>query len=624
VRRSLYALTLITAAPALWYGLAGAQEPRRIILPEQRRMQIRDPSQLRRAPLPSIPPPRTVANPQPAALEWKLTLDEAIRTALANADVVRVLAGVTATSSGRTIYDPAVTNTQIDVNRAPFDPTISSRNTFSRTELPVGAITAPGPPPSVSILANPTQGFQSATGVSKRFLTGGTAALDVNVNRNDVGSAGFLPNGPLPLNPQTRSDTTLSLTQPVLQGAGYPANIAPIVVARIDTERSFFQMKDSVQDMVRGVVEAYWQLSFAQVDVWARRQQVEQGSETLGRAIAELEVGRGTAANEAQARVSYEGFRASLVVAEANLLEREAALRNIMGVLASDNRRLVPASDLSTTKLPVDWNTALSLAEENRPDLIELKLILEADDQELLLARNTALPRLDAEGLYRWNGLEGHTPAGNRIGTNGEFADWELGVNFSVPLGLRRERALVRQRELLIMRDRANLDQGLHAASHSLAASLRSLDQNYAQYQAFRRVREAARVNLEQQLAENVAGRPILLLNVLQAITDWGNAVSNENQSLAQYNIELATLERETGTILESHGVRFYEERYGSIGPCGRLFRAICYPRDMRPSPNIDRLPPAAGETYQLPEMVRLPEVDDRRAVPETLPAPRR
>jgi outer membrane protein TolC len=282
-----------------------------------------------------------------------------------------------------------------------------------------------------------------------------------------------------------------------------------------------------------------------------------------------------------------------------------------MGVTASDGRRLVPISPLGTARVPVDWEMARSLAEEMRPDLIELKLILEADEQELLLARNTALPRLDAEGLYRWNGLEGHTPSGNRISSNGEFADWAVGVNFSVPLGLRRERALVRQRELLIMRDRANLDQGLHAASHRLAASIRSLDQNYAQYQAFRRVREAALTNLEQQIEEFRGGRPVLLLNVLQAITDWGNAVSNENQSLALYNTELSNLELETGTILESRGVRFFEERYGSIGPMGRMFRPVCYPRDMRPSLNLDREPPAKSETYQRPETFRLPSVEE-------------
>jgi hypothetical protein len=168
-----------------------------------------------------------------------------------------------------------------------------------------------------------------------------------------------------------------------------------------------------------------------------------------------------------------------------------------------------------------------------------------------------------------------------------------LGVNFSVPLGLRKERATLRQQELILMRDWAFLDQGLHAAIHELATSTRNLAQYYKQYQAFKRAREAARINLDKQYLESVKGR-LIFLNVLQAITDWGNAVSAEAQSLALYNTELATLERQTGTILETHGIHFFEERFASIGPLGRLCRPQCYPESMPPTPNIDRYPASA------------------------------
>jgi hypothetical protein len=92
--------------------------------------------------------------------------------------------------------------------------------------------------------------------------------------------------------------------------------------------------------------------------------------------------------------------------------------------------------------------------------------------------------------------------------------------------------------------------------------------------------------------------------------------VSNENQALVQYNTELANLERETGTILESHGVRFWEERYRSVGPLGRHFPSICYPRAMSPGPNVDQPPVPPEDAYQLPEAVPLPKVE-----PEEVPS---
>ena len=182
-------------------------------------------------------------------------------------------------------------------------------------------------------------------------------------------------------------------------------------------------------------------------------------------------------------------------------------------------------------------------------------------------------------------------PVGERLRSQpGAFTDWSLGVNFSVPLGLRQARAGLRRHELLIARDRANLDQGVHAAVHELAITVRNLAQYHEQYNAYREMRTAAYRNLEGQQSRVGVGA-VDFLYYLLAITDWGNAISNEAHTLAQYNVELATLERQTGTILETHGVAFYEERLGSLGPLGRWCQDVCYPADLRPTDNVDRYP---------------------------------
>ncbi len=59
-------------------------------MPEQRTIDVRDPSQLPKAPIPEMLPPRTVSDPQPNLPEQNLSLDEAIRIALSNSQVVRV------------------------------------------------------------------------------------------------------------------------------------------------------------------------------------------------------------------------------------------------------------------------------------------------------------------------------------------------------------------------------------------------------------------------------------------------------------------------------------------------------------------------------------------------------
>jgi hypothetical protein len=197
-----------------------------------------------------------------------------------------------------------------------------------------------------------------------------------------------------------------------------------------------------------------------------------------------------------------------------------------------------------------------------------------------------------------------------------EFNDWSLGVNLSVPLGLRQSRAQMRQTELALARDQANLRQGRHAAVHQLATTTRLIDQTYEQFQAYTEARKAARVNLQYQTALFENGRTIYL-NVLQAITDWGNTISSEANSLTLYNTQLATLERQTGTILETHGIYFYEEQFGSRSPWGRLASDRCYPLSLRPNYANRRYPDSQRPSDDSFELEKPQSPVDRDPLPE-------
>jgi outer membrane protein TolC len=173
--------------------------------------------------------------------------------------------------------------------------------------------------------------------------------------------------------------------------------------------------------------------------------------------------------------VTLNQFRASRIASRANVLTREGALRNILGLPASDGKTIVPVSMPASLRYKPEWNELIRFAEQMRPDLIELKLVLEADGQRKIQAENSTLPQLDATATYRWNGLSGRLPPfGEKISSDlTQFPDWTVGITFSVPLGLREGRARVREQDLIILPDKANLEQGLHAASGDLAVTVR-------------------------------------------------------------------------------------------------------------------------------------------------------
>jgi outer membrane protein TolC len=587
-----------------------------LVVHEQRELPIREPSEIAMAPLPKLAAPATVTNPDTTSAPKELSLDEALRIALANSKAIRMLAGTDVVSSGRTIYDAAISNTAIDVAKSVFDPVITARNSFNHTDQPL-AIFDPTNPFRVRFPGNHIDNYELGLGISKKLVTGGTVSL------NETYDVFQYPPGTAVLNPQSQSALALTVSQPLLQGAGVRANVAPILIARLQTERSYFQLKDSVQELVRGVIQAYWAVVFSRTDVWAKRQQVEQGEFAFARSDARKKAGLDTTGDVAQARVALSNFRAALITAQANLLQNEDVLRNILGLPPTEPGRLVPVTPPTPVRVDPKWDEIVNLAGEMRPDLIELNLILEADQQNLIIARNQALPKLDAAMSYQWNGLEGTAPNGERFSSApGQFANWSAGVNFSVPLGLRQGRANLRNAELILTSDKANLDQARHRAIHLLASNMRNLSQYYEQYKAYSETRTAARINLEQQIA-NYEAKRVIFLNVLQAITDWGNAVSSEAQALAQYNTELANLEQQTGTILESHNVRFMEERFKAIGPLGRLAKPCLYPFASPPGPNAPRYPETGGPPDKTLDMDR-PSFKDLPIMPKegTLPPP--
>jgi hypothetical protein len=124
----------------------------------------------------------------------------------------------------------------------------------------------------------------------------------------------------------------------------------------------------------------------------------------------------------------------------------------------------------------------------------------------------------------------------------------------------------------------------LHAAGHELAITTRSIENSFEQYLAYRATRSAALENLIAQDDLFKAGKGVIYLQVLQALNDWGNVITSEAQALINYNIFLATLERQTGTILETHGLVFVEERFQAAGPLCLPSHDRAYSKDLMPT----------------------------------------
>ncbi len=106
---------------------------------------------------------------------------------------------------------------------------------------------------------------------------------------------------------------------------------------------------------------------------------------------------------------------------------------------------------------------------------------------------------------------------------------------------------------------------------------------------------------------------------MLQALNDWGSAVSSESQQLLNYNTLLATLERQTGTILETHGLVFAEERFRSAGPLLLPSHDRDYPSAIM-TVGAPQLYPGTGEPAENSFNLKNPAQPESK--PEPLPPP--
>ena len=155
-----------------------------------------------------------------------LSLDQAIRVALDNSEMVRILAAGQVVSSGASVYDPAIAATSVDRARSRFDPRYNVSNTFNQIQSPQ-AFFDTSTPALASISAFDVQDYALRAGVTQTNRAGGTAGVQVAHNDDRFGGFTTLnPSDPFtlnPLDPRRQIAVEFSYVQPLLQGASVRA-----------------------------------------------------------------------------------------------------------------------------------------------------------------------------------------------------------------------------------------------------------------------------------------------------------------------------------------------------------------------------------------------------------------
>jgi outer membrane protein TolC len=207
----------------------------------------------------------------------------------------------------------------------------------------------------------------------------------------------------------------------------------------------------------------------------------------------------------------------------------------------------------TTPPAPVEYRfdpaTLCVQAIANRMEMLELELRLAADAATIDVQRSRALPLFTLDYTYRVNGLGGSMQDSFHTLNRNRFTDWELGLNFQVPLDNEEARSRVRQAILTRVQRLATKEAREQAIRQEVLNAVDSLDGTWQRILAARQSVILNTRSLQAEQRQFDVGRSTST-DVLDAATRLADAQSAEIRALTDHQIAQVDLAFATGTLM--------------------------------------------------------------------------
>ncbi len=531
---------------------------------------------------------------------WDISIEEAIQTALGNSKVMRDLGGaiVRAPLTTRTTLDPAIAETDprygIEAALSDFDAQFLTSTYWEKNHRALNNEFFGG---GTRLLFQDVGVFQAA--ITKHAVTGSrfTVRHNVDYDANNAPGNRFAS--------AWNAIVEAEIRHPFLQGSGTqynriaglnntPGVYDGVLIARLNADVALTDFEIAVRDLVSNVENAYWDLCFGYRVLDAKVKARDTALDTWRATRARFEAGRvgGEAYNEAQAREQFFRFQQDVQNAlsgepyestrnwnglpsgafrpTGGVLMAERRLRLLMGLPPSDCKLLRPTDEPNLAKINFDWCQVTSEATTRRAELRRQKWQVRRRELELMASKNQLLPRLDGVGRYRWRGFgddlfpRGAAPpppdtifdgAYSNL-TSGDFQEWQLGFEHSMPIGFRQAHVAARNAELMLARERAILKDQQREVVHEAADAVAEMDRAYVVMQTSYNRLVATRDQNESVRATYEEGKGEVPLDLyLESQRRLIDAETEYFLNRARYSLATKNVHFVKGTLLEYDGV---------------------------------------------------------------------
>jgi len=446
--------------------------------------------------------------------------------------------------------------TDIVVEQAKFDPTLSVNGQYNRTVNPLNRPVFGGTGGSLNEITTFDQRNQSVTlDATTNLLTGGNVDLNYSPSRTNVNqnvATGFL------FNPAWTGGLALTLTQPLLRNAGIDVTKTFIRIAQNNATVEEHVFRDRVLTVLATVEQTYWEVVFSNENLKVAEAALKAAQELLASNRAKAKAGVMSIVDVLQAEAAVASRVEQVLVAEKSIRDQEDQLRRLLNPGEEELRldiRLTPKDQPVVALEPISLQEAIDIAFEQRPEIVQAKKNVETSDINTKFAKNQLLPTLSFQGTMGMAGLGKDYPDSVNRNFSGDFYNYGAGLVLSYPLGNRSAWSTYSRRQIEGKNAEASLVSVRQQIIIGVKEAVRRVQTDFKRIETTR----SARIMAEKQLQAEQERLKVGLSTtrfVLDFQRDLATAQGNELRAIVDYNKSLSNLARHKATTLERYNLQ--------------------------------------------------------------------
>jgi len=442
--------------------------------------------------------------------------------------------------------------------RGTFDPAILLNFSVDQTTNPLNTIVVSGTPTVTT----------HTTALQTRYVQAFTSGTSISIGFNNQRQSSTQQR--LLYNPVVSSSFSFTITQQVLNGAGFRVNRRLIEVAQNERKVTQEAYRQQVISSLAKAQNSYWDLVAARDSVNAAEKSLAVAQQLYQDNTIREQEGVLSYLDVVTAEAEVAARQRDLIVAQTNLKMNEADLKNALSkqidsALGEAQIEAVDAlPDPKAADVP-ELAEALSTAMSNRPEILQAEGNILNQEVAMKYAKNRLKPTLILFGVYNGAGLYG-----NRFVTNPEggvdiklpggisqalrqvirfdYPDYAFGFNLTIPIFNRSAQADNLRARLDKQQSEMSIQMTRNDINLEVRRAVIGLIQAKSRVEAASKARELGEQNLSAEEARLLNGISTPY-SVIRRQRDYLAAQLAEVQARVAYAKALVEMNRSTGIL---------------------------------------------------------------------------